>query len=387
MESIIATLLFIPLEIPYLSGVVIGTFLSFVLFTKTDKKVTDYMLACWLAVSTIMLLSIYLLKSGLYLQHPVLSIQGLWMPLAQGPFLYLYIKYQTRPIPFKKIDLLHFLPFILGYLLFSQFYWLSFDDKVNVLKNGSMGFETENRWRIVLIYLSGVIYIPLSFYKLLLFRKNLKYRFSNIEKVNFLWLLYLVAGMAAIWIIVLIFHKDHLVFSASVIYIWWMGYFGIKQVNVFSQKHIEDANLANYTEIVNREDQSPQNSSYPPKYAKSLLEPDAANRIYVKLQIVLEQQKPYLNPELTLNDLAGMVDTHPNLLSQVINSVIEKNFYELINELRVKEFLQRMTLPANKKYTLLTIAYDCGFNSKASFNRNFKKYTGKSPQQYLKTDL
>ncbi|MFD1770477.1 helix-turn-helix domain-containing protein [Sphingobacterium suaedae] len=386
MGSTIAMLLSISLEIPYLSGVVIGSFLSVVLFTKAEKKTTDYMLACWLVVSTIMLLSIYLLTSGLYLQYPVLSIQGLWMPLAQGPFLYLYIKYQTRPIPFQKNDLLHFVPFFLGYLVFSQFYWLSFSDKVNVLKNGAMGFEIENKWRIVFIYLSGLIYIPLAFYRLFIFRKGLKYRFSNIEKINFRWLLYLVVGMAAIWAIVLIFHKDNLVFSASVVYVWWMGYFGIKQVNVFSQKHIEEEGFVEKAEI-GGEQQKPETSSYTVKYAKSLLEPDAANRIYLKLQVVLNQEKPYLNPELTLNDLARMVDTHPNLLSQVINSVIEKNFYELINELRVNEFLERVALPANKKYTLLTIAYDCGFNSKASFNRNFKKHTGKSPQQYLNTGL
>lgn len=350
------------------------------------------MLASWLGTSAIMLLSVYLLASGQYIHYPITTIQGLWIPLAQGPFLYLYIKYQTSPIPFQKSDLLHFLPFALGYLLFCQFYWLPFTDKVNILKNDAAGFEIEHKCRIVLIYLSGVIYIPLACYKLFFFRKSLKHQFSNIEKINFRWLLYLAIGMAAIWTIVLIIHKDQLVFSASAVYVWWTGYFGIKQANVFSRKNIEEAAFAenavtpiNTKNIKADKDTLQEAEPVQTKYANSPLHMDAADILYKKLQSVLYEEKPYLNPELTLNVLAGMVDTHPNLLSQVINSIAKKNFYELINEMRVEEFLQRVALPVNKKYTLLTIAYDCGFNSKASFNRNFKKYTGKSPREYLNT--
>jgi AraC-like DNA-binding protein len=161
-----------------------------------------------------------------------------------------------------------------------------------------------------------------------------------------------------------------------------MGYFGIKQVNVFSQKNIESiAFVENNVENIEKE-ASVQPSL--PKYANSPLDKDVAQNLHKKLISILEEEKPYLNPELTLNDLAGMVNTNPHLLSKVINSVEQKTFYELINELRVKAFLVEVTLPANKKYTLLTIAYDCGFNSKASFNRNFKKHTGKAPREYFK---
>lgn len=343
------------------------------------------MLACWFAVSATMLLSVYLLSSGAYTEYPTATIQGLWMPLAQGPFLYLYIKYQTRPVLFQKSDLLHFLPFALGYLVFCQFYLLSFEAKVSTLQNNAAGFEMENKIRIILIYISGAIYIPLSCYQLWLFRRNPGHRFSNVESINFRWLLYLVIGMGAIWLTVWMIHKDQLVFSASAIFVCWMGYFGIKQVNVFSQEKIEVlASSASKAEPAETDNHQPAAVSSPaPKYAKSSLDNDAAQKLYEKLLTVLEEKKPYLNPELTLNDLAAIVDTSPNLLSQVINSIEQKTFYELVNELRVKAFLQQVKLPENKQYTLLTIAYDCGFNSKASFNRNFKKTTGKSPSEYL----
>nr|WP_246440606.1 helix-turn-helix domain-containing protein [Rhabdobacter roseus] len=78
-----------------------------------------------------------------------------------------------------------------------------------------------------------------------------------------------------------------------------------------------------------------------------------------------------------------MIDAQVHHLSQVINEKEQKNFYDLINGWRIEEFLKEVKSEKNKKYTLLAIAYDCGFNSKASFNRNFKKYTGKTPTEYL----
>lgn len=74
-----------------------------------------------------------------------------------------------------------------------------------------------------------------------------------------------------------------------------------------------------------------------------------------------------------MSDLARQLDIHPNYISQVINSVEQKNFYDFINEHRVEEFKQLVSLPENQHFTLLALAFECGFNSKTSFNRNFKK--------------
>lgn len=86
---------------------------------------------------------------------------------------------------------------------------------------------------------------------------------------------------------------------------------------------------------------------------------------------------------MTLGDLAKLLGVHPNHLSQVINSQTKKSFYDLINERRIQEFILRAKLSGNKQYKLVGLAFDCGFNSKASFNRNFKKNTGKTPSDYL----
>jgi AraC-like DNA-binding protein len=87
---------------------------------------------------------------------------------------------------------------------------------------------------------------------------------------------------------------------------------------------------------------------------------------------------------LTLDELAEKVKVLPHILSQVINTIEQKSFYDYVNLKRVEDFKKAVALPENKKYTLLALALECGFNSKTAFNRNFKNVTGLSPSLYLK---
>ena len=108
-----------------------------------------------------------------------------------------------------------------------------------------------------------------------------------------------------------------------------------------------------------------------------------AENLHGRLKKLMESEKIYTESELSLSDLANLLNTLPNYLSQVINDKEGKNFYDYINMLRIEEFKMMVSRPENKKYTLLSLSYDCGFNSKSSFNKNFKKVTGQSPSEYL----
>jgi AraC-like DNA-binding protein len=98
----------------------------------------------------------------------------------------------------------------------------------------------------------------------------------------------------------------------------------------------------------------------------------------------MDKERPYLNPELDLNRLAELLETNPKQVSYTINRSFSKNFYEYVNSYRIEAFKQSVTEPENKKLTLLGLAFECGFNSKSTFNDVFKKATGKTPSQYAK---
>lgn len=266
--------------------------------------------------------------------------------------------------------------------------------KIYVLEQNGVGFETEAFIKLIIIYVSGLIYIPLAFFTLLKYKKTFKNQFSNTEKINFNWLLTQIIGTAFIWIVVLFVRDDRFIFGFASLLVFWKGFFGIKQANVFGNQTPINIAILERTKIANAENISKNLSnneillqsieeSETLKYQNSALEDAQIQNIYNQLVAVLEKEKPFLNPELNLGELAKIMKIHPNILSQVINTKTNNNFYDLINERRIREFLSKATLALNKHFTLVALAFDSGFNSKASFNRNFKKHLGKSPSDYL----
>jgi AraC-like DNA-binding protein len=103
-----------------------------------------------------------------------------------------------------------------------------------------------------------------------------------------------------------------------------------------------------------------------------------------KISRYLNSEQPYLNPELRLNELAQHFNINISLLSTLINLCFEQNFNDLINTYRIEAFVQKIETGALTQFTLLSIAFDCGFNSKTTFNRVFKKQLGLTPSDFLK---
>ena len=117
---------------------------------------------------------------------------------------------------------------------------------------------------------------------------------------------------------------------------------------------------------------------------KELMEPDAVASCIARLQQHMQDERPYLDPELSLRTLSKQLPLHPNQLSWLLNESIGKNFNEYINHYRVEAFKKLSNDPKNKQITLIGLAYDSGFNSKTVFNTYFKKETGLTPKEYLK---
>lgn len=371
----------------YVSGFVIAFFLSAILLAKTKKAAADYILLAWLLVLGIHLLAYYALLTGKLQEYPLITGLTMPLPLVHGPFLYLYTFQQTSARRFDSRLLLHFLPVVATYLLFMDFYLMTPGQQAEVFRQEGRGFEWQMTIKIYAIYASGIIYVFLSLWQLLKFRSKLEDRFSNTDKINFNWLLYLICWIMVIWIFVLFVHRDDLIYAAASLFVLWLGYFGIRQVQVFTRPtvSVEQAPMINVRLPEVENDQGSIPDPVPViKYLKSSLSDEEAAAIHAKLRHYLSEHRPYRDSDLTLDDLAKSLSVHPNTLSQVINSQEKKTFYDLINEKRVNAFIETIRKPGSQQFTLLALAYECGFNSKASFNRNFKKYTGQTPSEYLK---
>lgn len=102
-----------------------------------------------------------------------------------------------------------------------------------------------------------------------------------------------------------------------------------------------------------------------------------------KIETLIQEEKLYQNPELTLNDLAKKLETNASVISKTINQGFQMNFNDCINNYRIEAVKNSFAEGEHKKSTLLGIAYDCGFNSKATFNRAFKKNTGTTPKEFI----
>ena len=122
------------------------------------------------------------------------------------------------------------------------------------------------------------------------------------------------------------------------------------------------------------------------KYAYSPLSDNQKRELYFKLLNLMKTEKPYLNPDLTATQLAEKLEISQNYLSQLLNEVVGKNFYEFINNYRIEE-AKKILSDKEDNRTILSIAYDVGFNSKTTFNTAFKKIVNMSPTGYRKSAL
>lgn len=118
------------------------------------------------------------------------------------------------------------------------------------------------------------------------------------------------------------------------------------------------------------------------KYHRSGLNQTQLKVLSSQISIYLEENKPFLNPEYNLQQMSQDLDIPRQSLSQTINEIFDKNFYQLINSYRVEKVKQLLQSPASRRFTLEGLAYEAGFNSKASFYRIFKEFTGQTPSAF-----
>lgn len=343
----------------------------------------DNILIIWLVYLGLFIGGYSLYSHDIFTEFNLLSASFISLFMLQGVFLYIYA---SRLVSKKKIfnnkNLLHLLPFVAFnlYLLVASF----FPDMAHEIRLENIHTNINNpllfEFFLILTLLSGPFYIVLT---LNLFKKhniNIFNNYSSTDNVDLGWLRKLVVVFGIVWtalIIITVIHHvfnlfsmifctDSLFLTLSV-FVILIGYFGLKQKYIFENEIEQEQPLPTEEKM---------------KYSGSTLKDDEATKYSEQLTAYMLKEKPYLNPDLTLTELAMEINISTHYLSQIINEQFKQNFFEYINQFRVEEVKSRISNPTFENYSLLGIALDSGFNSKSSFNRIFKKFTNQTPSQF-----
>lgn len=371
------------MDILFICGIFMSFFIAFLLLTKRNKALSDKILATWITVIGIHLLSYYLYHLGFWDRHPHMTGVTAPFPLLHGPLLYLYTLYSLRSDRhIRKIDYLHFAPFILAYLYMTPFFFFYTAKEKIMVDNGELtDYSVFMSLLLVGFIISGITYPILSYMLTIKHKQKIDNHFSFEEGINLNWLRTSIWGIGIIFLSVLVitvlrelagvvfpFNADFIFYTLIILFIFYVGYFGIRHQDMFT--HNENNTGNGYIQ--------------PPaqmKYQRSGLKPDALNQHHQKLLEFMETKKPYLEPKLTLSGLAKQLEISSNQLSQVINQKEQANFHDFVNRYRIEEFISRAS--QNKNFSLLAHALDSGFNSKSSFNSVFKKLKGMPPSEFI----
>ena len=209
-------------------------------------------------------------------------------------------------------------------------------------------------------------------------RRNIQVSFSSLEHINLRWLYFLTIGQMIIWPIAFFIeisgggsHQWNIVWLFISILMYAMGYFGLRQPEIFAGQFIEEQ-LTTFT--TKR------------KYEKSTLSAQDSETIARKLQELIDTERPYLQSNLSLPDLARHLSVSTHHISQVLNERIGKTFFDYINSYRVEEAKRLLRDPKMNHLSIAAIGFDAGFNSLSAFNSVFKRYTNITPSQYRKSN-
>lgn len=368
-----------------LLGAVQGIFFSLLLLRiQGGNRIANRYLALFLMVFSVTMTGIVLYSSRWVLRMPHLGLLHTPLGAVQGvPFL-LYILALTRknfrPSPIYRVLLL--MPVLVVAVWLMPFYTLSAPEKQSVLEASYLEFP--ETWAAIFVFSNILNFICLAASYVLLVRHErvIQAVYSSPLHKSLAWardFWHVGFGTFMLCVVCSFFGLtwadtvSNLVFS-GVIYVF--GYRAMRQPDIFGDV---DADA-----LPDGEEELSLVHRQTGKYEKSGLSESKARALLECLEQVVLMEKIYLDPTLNLPQLAGRLAVTPHQLSQLLNTYCGKNFSDYINSFRVEHFKNAVVAPANAHLSLLALAFESGFNSKAAFNAVFKKMTGTTPSDFAK---
>lgn len=360
----------------------ISLFLSLFLVTvKTEHKLSNRLFAFFLVLTAIDI-SINL---DYFFEIPLdarIFISSFFF--LQLPAFYLYVlSVCYSDFKLKPGHLIHIIPFLIGnFILLPRFYTVSLASKISFLeKSTSM---PEIQLSHIFIHIQIVLYLIAVF---LILKKAKKiylenYAGASIESLD--WLFQFTVALSVFFFIALfknIFKFTQYpgisewlkigLFIFQLIIIFWYLYKALNNPGLFRSI---DSKLKLVKNIISEEKKSEQFVVHEKEYNEELL----------KLKKYMIEERPFLNPSLTIQDISTDTGIPVRDLSLLINHKLEQHFYDFINTYRIENAMAILKDVTKNKVTILEILYHVGFNSKSSFNTAFKKHTGSTPTFYRK---
>ena len=269
-----------------------------------------------------------------------------------GPGIYFYTKSLINiNFKFTRKDLIHLLPFAahFTYLLF-VFHLNGAAAKRELVLNQAVFSPPAAQIILGMIHFIIFIYLIASLKVIINYRSNIKNSFSSIEKINLSWMIFVLAGFSIKW-------------SADV-WMYFNGLFGLSEEFPLVISRLAlflFVNIVIYKGLKQPEIFSGILEVQPTK--KPFLSKSLEEQYFKKLSAYMEERRPYLNPDITLMDLAEQVSIPYRALSEVINNRLKQNFYDFINSYRIEEAKRQLINEIDSKKTVLEVLYESGFNS------------------------
>jgi AraC-like DNA-binding protein len=364
-------------EILYI-GIAQSFFAGLMIATKRNPNIADRILSTWLFLITIEMIFALVNETILPLYEFV------FIPFTYGPCLYLYVKFlTTENIKFKWQYWLHLVPFIAVFTSAIVFHGRPVIKLDNFFAN-----DPFLSFRLIYglsFFISITTYSIIAFVLIRRHEKNVKDLFSYTSaRITLSWLKVISIGFYVTYVLVFIvgvyvIFKKELPYDPTIVSYFGLTFFafafssyGIKQPGIFNELYAERKTKIRKIDLTEPD----------VKYERSGLKDSDAEKYLSRLLKHMETKKPYLDVDLTIQDVAESLNIQRHFLTQVINEKLNKNFYQFINEYRVEEVKRLLKDKDYQKYTMTAVAFEAGFNSKSSFNSVFKEITGTTPSEY-----
>jgi len=359
-------------------------FISVFLFThEKGRRISNIILGAFFLSISLNLADSFLVLKKVYMTNTALVGWGICLPLLFGPLLYLYTQSVLyKDFRFSRSKWIHILPFIILFLISEIRYFSQSRENLILMLNNIVERKVPGifYWSSGLIFLQFFLYIGASFRLINQYKKIASNKFSDQQRNNISWLSSTILFFTLCMILAALNGFTGLTPLSK--YYYFILTVLVTLIFIFINRVLLKALKEPEIFSVMEEKESVVDSAA--KYTGSGLNEEDKKRILEQIRQYMRNKKPYLEPELTLEQLAGQLSLRPKILSQVINESLQQNFFDFINRYRIEDAKKLLTNPVDKKITVLEVLYEVGFNSKSSFNTLFKKHTGLTPSEFKK---